>query len=222
MSQLVPQFKDSLFQNIEDIGEDYVEIGIDSIMTNEILKEIPIVKTIFSGSKIVSTVYERNMIKNLYIFIKELNAGNIDENKKKKYQDKINSNSQIAEKELGRILILLNQYVDNEKAVILAKLFKSYINEILSWNEFCEYSEIVNRMFIQDIVLLERIRNQNIDLMSNKADEFRVERLYSLGLIGITFKPLTYQNIKDGAINNIRTISALGIKFCECVFDGGK
>lgn len=219
MEELVPQFKKALFGQIIEVSQDFIEIGIDSIMNDEILKQIPILKTIISGGKIIATIQERNLMKNIYIFVKTLNDGSIDEEKKKKYQNKINNNSKLAEKELGRILILLNQYIDNEKSIILSKLFKSYINEILSWEEFCEYSEIVNRMFVQDISILEKIRNHNIDLTLNRADEFRVERLYSLGLIGMCFKPLTIGDMNKGTVNNVRTISALGIKFCDCIFE---
>lgn len=218
MNELVPEFKESLFPKIEDISQDYMEIGIDSIMQEGIIKELPIVKTIFSGGKTLMAIRERKLMRNLYIFIKELNDGSIDEEKKKKYQNKINNNSKLAEKELERLLILLEQYIDTEKAVILAKLFKAYINEEISWKDFCEFSEIVNRIFIQDIILLEKIKNQNIDLITNKEDEFRVERLYSLGLIGVNFMPLHDEKLKNEAMNHIRTLSALGIKFCKYIF----
>lgn len=71
---------------------------------------------------------------------------------------------------------------------MLAKIFKAYIEKIINWNEFCEYSEIINRLFIQDINLLNMIYDGKVRDTTNRGDLYRVERLNSLGIIGISFK----------------------------------
>ncbi len=71
---------------------------------------------------------------------------------------------------------------------MLVKIFKAYIEKIISWNEFCEYSEIINRLFIQDINLLNMIYDGTVSDTTNRGDLYRVERLNSLGIIGISFK----------------------------------
>ena len=218
MKELIPKFKESMFSKIENLVQDYIELGIDTVMKEEILKEIPIIKSISSSKNIITTIYERNLLKNLCVFIMELNSGSRDEIKIKEYQYKINHNEKLAEKELGRILILLDQYIDNEKAIILARLFKAFINERISWDEFCEFSEITNRIFIQDIKILNEIRNKEIKNVRNMKEKFRIDRLYALGLIEIEFESLTYSNIKEGDVNTKRKISEQGIKFCENIF----
>ena len=100
---------------------------------------------------------------------------------------------------------------------MLAKIFKAYVEKEINWNEFCEFSEIVNRLFIQDISILKGIKDKNIDIMNNHEDEFRVERLYSLGLIGLSFSPVTYNDLKNGHINSGRNISPLGRKLCDII-----
>lgn len=45
---------------------------------------------------------------------------------------------------------------------MLARLFKAYINKILTWEEFCEYSEIVNRIFLEDIALLKKLMMEKL------------------------------------------------------------
>ena len=218
MKELIPKFKEAIFSKIENLGQDYIELGIDTVMKEGILKEIPIIKSISSSKNIITTIYERNLLKNLCVFIMELNSGSRDEIKIKEYQYKINHNEKLAEKELGRILILLDQYIDNEKAIILARLFKAFINERISWDEFCEFSEITNRIFIQDIKILDKIRNKEINNVRDMKEKFRMDRLYALGLIEIGFKSLTYNDIKEGNVNTKRKISEQGIKFCENIF----
>ena len=81
MNEIVPEFNDSLVIDSSDIVGDYLELGIDSILENDSLKEIPIIKTFISVGKITKSIRERNLIKNLAIFINELNSGKINKEK---------------------------------------------------------------------------------------------------------------------------------------------
>lgn len=218
MDKLTQDLKDSLITTSEDCIKDYLELSIDNFIEDGLLKDIPIVSTIVSGLKFAKNIYDRNLLKQTLTFINELNNGSISSDKLFTYRDKIENNPKKCEKELGRILIYLNSFIDKEKSIILAKLFKAYISQNINWSEFCEFSEITNKIFIQDLRILNKIQNINIDLMDSREDEFRAERLYSLGIIGVSFKPLIYGDIKGGHINSVRTISPLGKKFCEIIF----
>ena len=217
MDKLTNDFEKSLFNDSIDIIEDYTEIGIDSFVEEGILKEIPIVKSIVSVLKIGKNVHDRNLLRQALTFIKEFNSGNISKDKLVEYKSTIENNPKKCEEELGRVLILLNNYIDTEKSIMLARLYRAYINKIINWNEFCEFSEIINRLFIQDIQILKGIKDRNIDIMNNHEDEFRIERLYSLGLIGLSFNLVTYDDLKNGHINSGRNISPLGRKLCEII-----
>lgn len=188
MDKLVDDFEKSLFNSSKDVISDYLEIGIDSLMNEGILKEIPIVNTIVGVLKIGKNVYDRNLLKQTLTFINEFNNNKISHDKLKQYKITIENNHKRCEEELGRILLLLNNFIDKEKSIMLAKIFKAYIEKIINWNEFCEYSEIINRLFIQDINLLNMIYDGRVTDTTNRGDLYRVERLNSLGIIGISFK----------------------------------
>ena len=141
-NKIIPSFRDSVFTNaLGDPSLDILEIGIDSIFENEILKSIPIAKIFFGIGKAVINLHDRNLLKQTFEFIKSLNNKEISEEKLNKYKNKI-SDISVAEKELGRVLILLNSFIDKEKSQILALLFRAYVNEDISWESFCEYSEV--------------------------------------------------------------------------------
>ena len=127
-------------------------------------------------------------MKQTLTFINEFNNNKISHDKLKQYKITIENNPKRCEEELGRILLLLNNFIDKEKSIMLAKIFKAYIEKIINWNEFCEYSEIINRLFIQDINLLNMISDGRVTDTTNRGDLYRVERLNSLGIIGISFK----------------------------------
>ncbi len=218
MDKLTNEFKNSLIYNAGDTLTDYLEVGIDSFIEDGILKDIPIIKSITAGLKLAKNIHDRNLLKQLLSFIGELNNGTISEEQLNEYKSTIENNSKKCEEELGKVLLYLNSFIDKEKSFMLAKLFKQYIKQEINWNEFCEFAEIINRLFIQDLQILKRIKDRDIDLMFSREDEFRAERLYSLGLVGMSFNALTWGDIKDGHINSGRTISPLGKKFCEIIF----
>ena len=190
MNDLTLSFNDSLLLNTSDILKDYAELGIDSVLDAGVLKDIPIISTIFGVSKVINSVHERNLIKNLLLFLNELNSGNIDKEKLTNYKARLNSNKKEAEKELGRVLIILNQTIDNDKSIMLGKVFKAYVNETINWNQFCEFSEIVNRLFLQDVDALKQIYYGRLKETSGMGDMYRIERLNSLGIIGLSTKTM--------------------------------
>lgn len=218
MNEIIPEFNDSLIINSTDIIGDYLELGIDSILENEILKEIPIFKSLLSVGKISKNIRERNCLKNLAIFINELNSGNIDAEKLRLHQEELKRNSKKAEKELGRVLIILDQTIDNIKASILGKLYKAYINQVVDWDLFIEFSEITNRLYINDLKILALIYNGNMNDTSNRADLYRVERLNSLGVIGLAPKSIvigTGHSRQDSYI----TLNKIGKMYSDIIFN---
>lgn len=215
MNELIPEFNDSLIIDSADLVGDYLELGIDSVLDNEIAKEIPVLKSLISVGKITRSIRERNYMKNLVIFLNELNSGDIDIKKLKKHQEELKNNAREAEKELGRILIILDQTIDNSKSFILGRLYKSYINQLIDWDLFLEFSEITNRLFVLDIKLLNMIKKRNYDYFKlDREDIFRIERLYSLGLIGYR-----YPNSSESEYFYGSDLSKLGKKYCDLIFD---
>mgnify|MGYP004455329557 FL=1 len=214
MNEIVPEFNDSLVIDSSDIVGDYLELGIDSILENDSLKGIPIIKTFISVGKITKSIRERNLIKNLAIFINELNSGKINKEKLSRHREELRKNPKKAEKELGRILIILEQTIDNIKSSILGKLYKSYINQEIDWDIFIEFSEITNRLFMFDINILKVMWSQAYNTyIEQKDDNFRIERMYSLGIIGNIFPSMNETKHLHG-----RVLNGLGKKYCDIIF----
>ena len=149
MDKIIPSFSSSLFDGSKDSIGDIVEIGIDSLLDDGLFKDIPIVNMLVGVKNTYQNIHDRNLLKQTLAFIKQFNSGTIDQNKLIKYKELINSDSKKAEKELGRVLIILNSTVDMEKSQMLANLYKAYINEKINWNQFCEFSEIIKMLFLK-------------------------------------------------------------------------
>ena len=201
MEKLTEDFSKSLFCNITDITEDYAEIGIDIFIENDLIKEIPIIKTLVNIFKIGKNIRDKNLLKQTLIFMQEFNKDNIEEEKLKKYKNEIENDRKKCEEELERVLWLLNSFIDKEKSIMLSRLFKEYVRQTITWDEFCEYSEIINRLFVQDIKILREIYLEELRDTTNIKDIYRVERLKSLGIIGLSFKSLSNETI-DGVFKS--------------------
>lgn len=179
---LIPSMRESVFNgNIKDVGVDVMEIGIDSMMEDGILSELPIAKTVIAMCKTRMALKERNLIKQTIAFIHGFNEGNIDDDVRNEYRKKLETDSDYAEKELGRVLILLDDNIDTIKSVMLGRLYCAYVKGAITWEKFCEYAEVNRRMFVDDYRLLsDSLKNaRNI---SNQ-DKYKIGRLIGLGLV---------------------------------------
>lgn len=185
MDKLIPSFKESLFcDSFADGISDIAELGIDSVLSDGLLKDIPIFSLVLGISRTVKSVQERNFLKNTALFLDALNAKKIDTRKINQYKSKL-QNAKYAEKELGRVIILLNQYIDNPKSQMLGKLFYEYVDQRFSWEEFCELSDILSRLFLEDFCYLPNIassENGELEFHIYKIP-YNIRRLEGIGLV---------------------------------------
>lgn len=76
---------------------------------------------------------------------------------------------------------MLNKILDDSKAVILAKLYRNFIEEEIDWKQFCELTDITERIFLSDIkVLLHGYKHKGVDL--GDFPNYHLDRLISIGL----------------------------------------
>lgn len=220
MDKLTNEFKNSLIYNAGDTLTDYLEVGIDNFIEDGVLREIPIVKSIVSGLKIAKNIYDRNLLKQTITFLNELNNGTISKDRLIAYKTTIENNPKKCEDELGRVLLYLNSFMDKEKSIMLSKLFKAYVNQIINWNEFCEYSEIVNRLFIQDIQVLKEVFIDNKDIIDDFDNKYRIDRIASIGLVNLNSSSRYYSEDEELLLDDF-TIAKTEIseKFVNIIFN---
>lgn len=183
MQPLVTDFEKSLFNSeILDIGLDMVEIGIDSILDEGLVQEIPIVRTVIGFGKTAQNIHDRNLLKQTVAFIQEFNNQNVSAERVANYRQSIRNNPKKREEELGRVLILLNKNIDVKKSLCEGRFFAAFIEQEISWLQFCELCDITDRLFIQDIGLLrEAYKNHGVTVTMNLS--YQYDRLIAVGLL---------------------------------------
>lgn len=216
MDKIIPSFKDSLFSDSTDIIGDIAELGIDSLLDDGVFRDFPIVGFLIGVTKTAQNIHDRNLLRQTLNFIKQFNLGKIDVEKLEKYRAEINSNEKKAEEELGRVLIILNNNVELQKSTMLANLFRNYVNEKITWSEFCEFSEIVRMLFISDIACLKEIYSGKTKDTTGLA-LYHIDRLISLGLINSSMKSISTSSLSGTRMDRYVNLTAIGGKFYQTI-----
>lgn len=187
--EVVKSAAQTLFDsNIKDISMEYLEVGIDSIIENDLLKELPIVKTVHSVVKVSMAIKEKFFLKKFLAFIKEFNSGSVEEKEIDMRKNAIQNNEQWIYKEIEYLVIYIENLDSIEKARVLAVLYCNYISKKINWERYSQYTEIVNRMFSYDINMLKVFYRYNQTIKNDESKGFFYDltsynRLIGLGLM---------------------------------------
>ncbi len=179
-NNLSTALSNSLTNEVETIVTAIVESGLDSVMADGILKEIPILSTAVSMYKAGNSFKEQHQIEKLASFVMALNNGIIDEEKRKHYKAAIKDAPKQRDQELKYILILVDRYINSDKAKMLAKLYLAYLDENIDWNTFSKASDVLDRLLPGDFQELEKCHWFDLE---DSAVSDALLRLISLGLV---------------------------------------
>lgn len=135
--------------------------NMDCFVNNQFLRNAPVVKSLLGIAQIGYNVYSYNLLNQTGCLLDEFekcksNLNDLSEKSKKHFM-KCLKDYKSMEKELGRVLILINRNVDTEKTRFQARfLYKFYTGEITK-DEFHELCEITGRLFLGDLETLKSI-----------------------------------------------------------------
>lgn len=180
-NNLAASFEDTLNENLTSCISELAEVGIDSILDEGLFKDIPIISTVITAFQIGKSIQERHCIKKLAVFLNELNKQIADQEKRKTYISKFKEHAQFREKELEYILIILDRYIGFDKPQMLAKIYLSYLDGRIPWDDFARLSETIDRFLPGDYYVLTCSPSEAICANRNDLDAFL--RLTALGLM---------------------------------------
>lgn len=172
---------ESLTSEVATCMSNLLETGLDSVLEDGTLKDIPFISTIISLYKIGNNLHDRHNIKKLAAFVDEINAEIADEGKRESYRKKFIENKHFRNQELEYLLILIDRYIGFQKPRMLSRLFLAYQDKLLTWNELAQYAQIIDRFLPGDYLTLCNTALENVTLEDDRIDS--VLRLSSMGLV---------------------------------------
>lgn len=190
---------------VEPIATQYLEKGIDSFFDdNEILKEIPVVKTVYAVIKTQKSLSEAHYMKKLINFCYHME--DIPSMERIKYVNKaISDDENFGEK----LLLTLEKIDDLDKTHMLVKLFRAYGNrDGIDYHTFRRLCLALEKTYVQDLYYLR-------DCAESKDEYFSGEQMINLSNSGLTAMTIIGGDLLN---DNIFQILPLGETFYECVF----
>ncbi len=189
-------FGESLKEDSIACISDLAEVGLDAIMDDGILKDIPILSTAVAVYKIVSSIKERHNMKKLVMFLNQINHEIPDEQQRFEYQQKFQSNKPFRNQELEYLLVLIERYIGYDKPKMLAKLYAAYLDGFIIWEELTMYAEVIDRFLPLDCNTLISESNK-ITVHRNIGGESLL-RLVALGLMTETNENSIFEQTANG------------------------
>ena len=216
MNELISGLEDVLIDDTCSAAIELVEFELGKSVNDEILQCFRMLGPLVGAGKVINSLNNLNLIRQTQKFILAFNSGTINKKKLNKYREKISNDRKKCEEELSRVLLILDKTIEVDKSFLLGIMFRGYIMEEITWQEFCEFSEIIRMMILSDIKILNGIYNGKIkDTVDLPIYPFN--RLKSLGLVDTLPKgdyPID-PNGKYYRTDKFVTLSRIGGKFCN-------
>ncbi|GAA0377272.1 hypothetical protein [Paenibacillus motobuensis] len=208
-------FSKELINTSLDLTIDYSEVALDSVLSDNITSEIPIVKSIVSLGRLGISIKQLHFTKKVLCFLREFHSRNLTSNFSE-FKQKLITDHKFKYKVTEQIILIIDRLRTEQRSVLLAKLFLGHIQEKYDWETFCYFSECLDSMQPVDIDILGYLSTKESDEIENIAihsfDRYMllgsIERLKSYGFVGM--KGLTWISTADD-FKKEAFISSLGV-----------
>ncbi|MFW9874720.1 MAG: hypothetical protein ACFFG0_16555 [Candidatus Thorarchaeota archaeon] len=152
---LIQPISKELIERSIDLNIDFAEIALDSFLVDNIIKEIPVIKSIRSIFKIGCSVKDIFFMKKLLIFFSQYHSGHLADENLLEFKKKIDEDSKYKQKVIDNLVIIIERLNSEKKAEILAKLFTAYLEGAYDWDSFLDLSSCIEQLLLVDFKLLK-------------------------------------------------------------------
>lgn len=183
---------------LSNITQDMVEVALDAVIQDGILKDIPVISTITGITKTVISVRDKLLIRKIASFLSKLQ--DITDTEREKFIGDIECDPNYQRKVGENLLMLLERLDDLDKPALIAKLFKAYLRNDISYHQFLKFASVIDRMLVQDL------KNFLDAFLENTGADLYAEFLYPFGLSQIEFDDTAF--LKTGSsLKAIQSVS---------------
>jgi hypothetical protein len=142
--EIIESMNQSIFKGSYPVTEDILDLNFDELAKSDVIKHIPVLSVINALYKGALGIRDRFFMRKVVLFINQFNSG-LSTPKIQKFVSNVLTDENFREKVNERILILLDRFEDEVKALILAELLKSWINRDIDWDTFQRFTYTVER-----------------------------------------------------------------------------
>ncbi len=148
--------------DLSDIAKDAAEIGLDAVLKDGLLKDVPVVGWIVAAGKTASTVRDYFLIRKILKFLAGLS--DVPKDERDSFIAKVEEDNKFGNRVAETLVMLLDRYDHINKASLMSKLFSSYGRGEIDYSDFLRLSTAVDRAFMPDLSdLLDYFADKGID-----------------------------------------------------------
>jgi hypothetical protein len=194
-NSLETTLKDSDLQNIT---ADLAETFTDELLSDGLLKDIPIIGTIVGLAKASLNLKDRLFVKKLISFMAGINK--INPEKRLELISKIDNSEKFKVKVGEKLLYILDKCDDHISAKYVAVLFASFLNKEISYEEYLRGAGIIQNIFIIDLEKFIETDTGKLEITITSSDpginDFQ-NTLITSGICTTTIEPVSVRDQDD-------------------------
>ncbi|MCO6414089.1 MAG: hypothetical protein J5I92_15225 [Thiogranum sp.] len=193
--------------NLQSLAMDAAELTIDAVLTDELMKSIPVVSTVANLYRATVSIRDRIFLRKVLSFLTEFLG--IPEEDRKRFADELDENAGTRAKAGASLVLLLERLDDLDKPELVGRLYRAKLEGRLSFEELRRFCMIVERAHLPDLAALSKLR------LGEEVDPVAAPYLLALGLLTVTGEDYNYEGI--GASTRYE-VNRLGSNFLDIAF----
>jgi len=131
-------FLEQIKEPVSEISVDLLESGLDSIIENPLLGEIPLVRSALAAYKIGGAIRERHFVRKLLLMLQKVSRGLADGLDVSEFRWMLEADADMRRRATEHILVLLDHIADEEKAAIVGELLLAHMAGEITWERFVD------------------------------------------------------------------------------------
>lgn len=147
---LLSSSTDEATKTIKDLSVDFTEAGIDALIQNDIVKEIPVVKTLLAVPKVIKSISSYLFLQKIIRFLYQLNTTTLKE--RQVFLTSLETSKR--EEIISNLILVLDKHDHLQKSELQGKLFVAYIKGLINYSDYMALTYALNMM---DIKLLSSL-----------------------------------------------------------------
>jgi hypothetical protein len=205
---------DEIENHAADVLADWGEVAIDSFLENGLIRDIPVFGTALKAIQGGKAIRDYFFIQKLSEFIRH--ASTIKPEKIQEFRNHIENDRDFADRTAIHLTVILDRLDEKEKAILLAKIFSSYINGDIDQQQMKRLASALDRALLADIIALMHFIRDNRNLT--------LDNFYGLEGVGLAAvyhsitRPLDESDV-HGDIGDLHfVISRTAVQLIEIAF----
>lgn len=134
--------------NLQNLSIDFAELGIDSVLNDGLLREIPIVSTIASFLKIGANIHDRLFLKKVLSFLNQLK--DVPAERRKQMINDIDSSQKYRIRVGEKLFYIIDSCEDYEISELIGVMFRAFVEERIIYDEFMKTTSVLRGLNISD------------------------------------------------------------------------